>query len=355
MGKKVVAVGMSGGVDSSVTAYLLLKQGYDVIGITMKHWEGIEEEIKEKSCCSIEDVNDAKRVCDHLGIPHYTINMKAEFKEEVIDYFIDEYKAGRTPNPCVVCNRKIKLGKLLEFAKTVGADYLATGHYAVIKDGKLYAAMDNPKDQAYFLSQVKRENFQNIMFPLAEYSKDRVREIAKEAGIRVYDKKDSQEICFIENDDYKDFLIKMTDGKIAVKGDIVNEEGKVLGKHNGMSFYTIGQRKGIGIASPFPLYVLGVDAEKNRVIVGENEKLFKEAIKCKSINLIGADTIEELAGAELIVKCRSRDSYHRAVIKIAENDRIGAEFIDKVRAVTPGQVAVFYRNDGLVMASGFII
>ena len=355
MSKKVVAVGMSGGVDSSVTAYLLQKQGYEVIGITMKHWGGIEESKSGKSCCTIDDVYDAKRVCDQLGIPHYTVNFMDEFKKDVVDYFIEEYENGRTPNPCVVCNRKIKLGKLYEFVKTIGAEYLATGHYAVIKDGELYARFDNPKDQAYFLSQVDKETFKHLMFPLGDMKKEEVREIAKEAGIKVHAKKDSQEICFIDNDDYKDFLIKMTDGKILKKGNIVDETGKVLGKHECTSFYTIGQRKGLGISSPHPLYVLGSDTAKRTVIVGKDEQLMRKSLICNNINLLSVDKIEELQGKEAVVRGRSRDKYHRAVLEVIEEDKIKINFIDEVRAVTPGQVAVFYESDGKVIGSGFIV
>jgi len=356
MEKKTVVVGMSGGVDSSVAAYLLKEQGYNVIGLTMKHWEGMESlENTEKKCCTLDNVNDAKRVCDDLEIPHYVVNFKKDFKDLVIDYFVDEYQKGNTPNPCVVCNRYIKMGKLIDFAEEIGADYVATGHYAILKDGMLYKGLDEKKDQAYFLAQVKKEYMKKLMFPLGEYTKDKIREMAERMKVRTYAKKDSQEICFIEDDDYKRFLTEVTNGDIERKGNIVHINGEILGKHNGTAFYTIGQRKGLGISYPTPLYVLGMDTKKNEVIVGDNEKLFSEEITCKDINLLGVDTIEELDNIECYIKSRSRDTLHKAKLSIVNENQIKIVLIDNlVRAVTPGQLAVFYAEDGLVLGSGFI-
>ncbi|MGL5545303.1 MAG: tRNA 2-thiouridine(34) synthase MnmA, partial [Cetobacterium sp.] len=233
--KKVIAVAMSGGVDSSTVAYLLKKQGYTIFGVTMK-------------TCGEED-KDAKRICDDLGIEHYLLDVTKEFGKEVIDYFVDEYSSGRTPNPCMVCNRKIKFGKLIEFAKEKGAEALATGHYANIIDGTLAIGDDMNKDQVYFLSQIKKENLEYIIFPIGKMEKPAVRELAKDLGVRVYAKRDSQEICFVEDGKLKEFLMDKTDGKIGRPGKIVDLNGKTLGKHNGLAFYTIGQRKGLGIAS----------------------------------------------------------------------------------------------------------
>lgn len=355
--KITVAVGMSGGVDSSTVAYLLKNEGYNVIGITMKHWHGmnIEKASESKTCCSLEDVHDAKRVCDDLDIKHYTINFEKEFQEEVVENFVEEYKKGRTPNPCVICNRKIKLGKLIDFAKKIGADYLATGHYAKIKDENIYRGIDENKDQAYFLAQVKKEYVKYLMFPLGGYEKTEVKKIAKELGVRTYSKKDSQEICFIEDDDYKRFLKDYTHDKILKPGNIVLEDGTVLGKHECKSFYTIGQRKGLGVSWTSPLYVLGIDGEKNNVIVGENEKLFTDEVNVSQINLLSVDTIDQLDNINCFVKTRSRDRLHAAKLKLEGEDKILVVLTeDKARAITPGQVVVFYDEDDMIIASGFI-
>ncbi|BDU50264.1 tRNA 2-thiouridine(34) synthase MnmA [Haliovirga abyssi] len=351
---KTIAVAMSGGVDSSVVAYMLKKEGYNIIGITMKHWGGEDSGDNNKTCCSLDDIYDAKRVCDDLGISHYVVNFEKEFKEEVVKYFIDDYINGNTPNPCVVCNRKIKLGKLVDFSKKIGADFLATGHYAKVINEKLYMGDDVKKDQAYFLSQVKKDYFKSILFPIGNYNKTYVRELAKELGVRVYAKKDSQEICFVENDDYKKFLMNMTDGKIFKNGEIVTTKGEVVGKHKGTAFYTIGQRKGLGISYSKPLYVVDLDSKNNRVIVGDNEELFRNKLIAIKINLLGVEKIEELDNIYCNIKTRSRDILHRAKLKLIDENKIEASFELGVRAITPGQLAVFYREDGLVLGSGFI-
>ncbi len=339
---KVIAVAMSGGVDSSTVAYLLKKQGYKIFGITMK-------------TCGEED-KDAKRICDDLGIEHYLLDVREEFEKEVIDYFVDEYSSGRTPNPCMVCNRKIKFGKLIEYAKELGAEALATGHYANIIDGTLAIGDDMNKDQVYFLSQIKKENLKHIIFPIGKMEKPAVRELAKNLGVRVYAKKDSQEICFVEDGKLKDFLLEKTAGKIGKSGQIVNLNGKVLGKHEGLAFYTIGQRKGLGIASATPLYVVELDKKNNRVVVGSNEELMKKTLIANQLNLFLVEDVEELDGLECFVKARSRDRLHSCRVKVIDRDTIEILFIeDSVRAVTPGQGAVLYTNDGKVIASSFII
>ncbi len=355
--KTTVAVGMSGGVDSSAVAYLLKRQGYNVIGITMKHWSAMDDyaESDSKTCCSLDDIYDAKRVCDDLGIPHYVVNLEEQFKEVVVGYFVDEYSKGRTPNPCMVCNRYIKLGELIDFAKNMGADYLATGHYAQIKNGQLYIGDDPKKDQVYFLSQVKREYIKHLMFPLGKLEKTQVRELAKELGVRVYAKKDSQEICFVEDGKTKEFLVDMTKGKILNPGNIVNENGTIVGKHEGLAFYTIGQRKGLGIAHPTPLYVLGIDTEKNDLLVGGNESLFKDSLTADKLNVLAYDRAEELDGLNCMAKTRSRDLMHMCRVELIGDDEIRVIFTeDKVRAVTPGQGVVLYGFDGKVLASAFI-
>lgn len=337
-----VAVAMSGGVDSSTVAYILKKQGYDLIGVTMR-------------TCTPED-KDAKKVCEDLGIPHYVLDATKEFKKTVIDYFVNEYMHGKTPNPCMVCNRHIKFGMLIDFARSKGADFMATGHYTQLKDGSLAMGDDPNKDQVYFLSQMKKENLKYVMFPIGDLEKPKVRELAEFLGVRVYAKKDSQEICFVEDGKLKEFLLEKTSGRVAKKGNIVTTDGKVLGKHNGLSFYTIGQRKGLGIASDKPLYVIKLDSKTNSVIVGDNEMLFKEELLAKDINLISLKTLEELNGLVCWAKTRSRDKLHKCQLELLEDGNLKVKFIeDKVRAVTPGQGVVFYDEDKKVLGSGFII
>lgn len=337
-----VAVAMSGGVDSSTVAYILKKQGYDLIGVTMR-------------TCTPED-EDAKKVCEDLGIPHYVLDATKEFKKTVIDYFVNEYMHGKTPNPCMVCNRHIKFGMLIDFARSKGADFMATGHYTQLKDGSLAMGDDPNKDQVYFLSQMKKENLKYVMFPIGDLEKPKVRELAEFLGVRVYAKKDSQEICFVEDGKLKEFLLEKTSGRVAKKGNIVTTDGKVLGKHNGLSFYTIGQRKGLGIASEKPLYVIKLDSKTNSVIVGDNEMLFKEELLAKDINLISLKTLEELNGLVCWAKTRSRDKLHKCQLELLEDGNLKVKFIeDKVRAVTPGQGVVFYDEDKKVLGSGFII
>lgn len=341
--KKIkIAVAMSGGVDSSTVAYILKKQGYDLIGVTMR-------------TCSPED-SDAKKVCDDLGIPHYVLDATKEFKNIVMDYFVDEYLKGKTPNPCMVCNKYIKFGMLIDYAHSLGADFMATGHYAQLKEGALAMGDDSNKDQVYFLSQMKKENLKYLMFPIGDLEKSKVRELAEFLGVRVYAKKDSQEICFVENGNLKEFLLTKTEGKAGKKGNIVTTDGKVLGQHNGLSFYTIGQRKGLGIASDKPLYVVELDSKNNNVIVGGNELLFKEELLAEKINLISLDSFKDLDGLTCWAKTRSRDKLHQCILETLDDGNIKVKFIeDKVRAVTPGQGVVFYDKDKKVLGSGFII
>ncbi|WP_297487763.1 tRNA 2-thiouridine(34) synthase MnmA [uncultured Cetobacterium sp.] len=340
--KKVIAVAMSGGVDSSTVAYLLKKQGYTIFGVTMK-------------TCGEED-KDAKRICDDLGIKHYLLDVTKEFKEDVIDYFVNEYKNGKTPNPCMVCNRHVKFGKLIDFALELGAETLATGHYANIIDGTLAIGDDMNKDQVYFLSQIKKENLKYIEFPIGKMEKPLVRELAKDLGVRVYAKKDSQEICFVEDGKLKEFLIEKTNGKIERPGKIVDLNGKVLGKHNGLAFYTIGQRKGLGISSANPLYVVKLDKKNNTVVVGDNDDLMRDTLVATQLNLLLVDKIDELDGMECYAKARSRDKLHLCRVNVIGEDMIEIDFIqDRIRAVTPGQGAVLYTEDGKVIASSYIV
>lgn len=337
-----IAVAMSGGVDSSTVAYILKKQGYDLIGITMR-------------TCNPED-EDAKKVCEDLGIPHYVLDATKEFKTKVMDYFIEEYLQGKTPNPCMVCNKHIKFGMLIDFARSKGADFMATGHYTQLKDGVLSMGDDPNKDQVYFLSQINKENLKYLMFPIGDLEKPKVRELAEQLGVRVYAKKDSQEICFVEDGKLKEFLLENTKGRAGKKGNIVTTDGKVLGKHNGLAFYTIGQRKGLGISQEKPLYVIELDSKNNNVIVGDNEQLFKDELIAENVNLISFDRLEELNGVVCWAKIRSRDKLHKCQLEVLENGNVKVRFIeDKVRAVTPGQGVVFYNEEKKVLGSGFII
>lgn len=336
----VIGVAMSGGVDSSTVAYILKQQGYKIFGVTMKTFN--------------DEDSDAKKICDDLGIEHYVLDVRDDFKEKVMDYFVNEYMNGRTPNPCMVCNRHIKFGRMLDFILDKGATYMATGHYTKLKNGALSVGDDGNKDQVYFLSQIKKERLKNIIFPVGDLEKPKLREMAKELGVRVYSKKDSQEICFVKDGKLKEFLIESSAGKVLNPGNIVDKNGKVLGKHDGFSFYTIGQRKGLGISTEEPLYVLEFDIENNNIIVGTNEDLHRDTLVATDINLFLVPSIEALDNLECFAKTRSRDILHRCTLK-KDGDEYIVNFVNnKVRAVTPGQGIVFYNDEGNVIAGGFI-
>ncbi|MDL2248682.1 tRNA 2-thiouridine(34) synthase MnmA [Tyzzerella sp. OttesenSCG-928-J15] len=355
MNKKVV-IGMSGGVDSSVAAYMLKQQGYDVIGVIMQIWQDEERcDIEENGgCCGYSAVNDARKVADKLDIPFYVLNFKQEFKNKVIDYFIDEYYLGRTPNPCIACNRYVKWESLLTKAMSFGADYIATGHYAKINrldNGRYAIQMDfnNPKDQSYALFNLTQKQLEHTLMPIWGMSKDEVRRLAGELGLNTANKPDSQEICFIADNDYGAYISK-NGGKPIIPGDFVDEDGNVLAKHKGIIYYTVGQRKGLGIAFGKPMFVKSINPATNQVILCEGDKVFSQTLTACDINLMGET---EFANREALVKIRY--SHKPAKCKFTyENGKIECEFDTPQRAVTPGQAAVFYDFNGNILCGGTI-
>ena len=351
--KKRILLGMSGGVDSSVSAILLKEQGYEVIGITMKLFEG---EI-EGSCCNISSTMDAKRVCDYLQIPHYTLNFKDEFKEYVIDDFINCYTNCKTPNPCIECNKYLKFGSMYQKAQELKCEYIATGHYAKIeyseryKQNVLKKANAVDKDQSYVLYNIPKELLDKLKLPLGIYnSKEEIRKIAEQYNLPVAHKPDSEDICFIPSGDYKAFLENNSDIK-SIKGNIVDINGNVLGTHTGLYKYTIGQRKGIGIPNITPLYVIGFNKEKNELIVGDEKELYKKEFNVSNINWLVFDKLEK----ELIVDVKTRYSskaYKAKLIPYGNNVKVIYDELQK--SITAGQSAVFY-IDNIVIGGGKII
>ena len=344
--KKTVAVAMSGGVDSSLTAAVLLEQGYNVFGVTMT----LSDDSREKGGSTA--IRDAKRVADELGIEHHVANYHSGFKQDVISYFIDEYAHGRTPNPCVVCNNKIKFGRLLKDCLAMGADYVATGHYArkIVdeKTGKhlIVKAVDTHKDQSYVLYTLDQFAISHFLFPMGDHSKEITRKMAEERGLVTAHKAESQEICFVPNDDYKAYL-KQKAPEIFKPGDIVDVSGKVLGRHEGIPYYTIGQRKGLGIAAEHPLYVIELDVKNNRVIVGGNEDVFAKGLIARDMHFITKDSFDEPFRTSGKIRYGKRE----ALCTVSPlNGGRDAEIIfdEPQRAVTPGQSVVFYDGDILV-------
>lgn len=334
-----VLVGMSGGVDSSVSALLLKQQGYDVCGVTFKLTEDQDQ----------LSLDYATKVTEALKIKYEVIDITKEFRKEVIDYFLDEYQKGRTPNPCVVCNRKLKFHQLIRYADEKGIDFVATGHYVKVdrNNGRYFLrkAVDIQRDQSYFLYRLTQEQLKRSIFPLGELSKNDVRHIAKVSGLVVADEKDSQDICFIHNDDYRSF-VKDNSNIPSKCGDIVNVKGEKVGSHSGVFRYTIGQRKGLGIASTTPLYVIDIDPIRNIVVVGEESDLYSNSFEVSDINLMAIESLNE--PLEVSVKVRSNATPVPAVITNSEDNKIFVRLHKKQRAVTSGQSAVFYKNDILV-------
>lgn len=351
--KKKVVLGMSGGVDSSVAAYILKELGFEVIGVTLSQIPHTEEtDDNEGGCCSISSVFDAKGVADYLDIQHYVMNFRGLFEREVIDYFIDEYMKGRTPNPCLMCNKRVRFSEFLEKAKGLGADYLATGHYAVVdkENGRylLKKSADNRKDQTYFLHQMTQYQLKHTLFPLGGYTKDKVREMGEKIGIITHDKPDSEEICFIPDNDHGRFIKDRVDD-IKV-GNFVDTEGNILGKHKGIVYYTVGQRKGLGLALGKRVFVKKINPKDNTIVIGDEEDLYNSRLYAEELNFIPFDNLE----TTMEVKAKIRYSLNESdAIITPHKNGVLVEFKEPQRAITKGQAVVFYSGE-IVVGGGII-
>ncbi|MEH7482612.1 tRNA 2-thiouridine(34) synthase MnmA [Neobacillus drentensis] len=340
-----VVVGMSGGVDSSVAALLLKQQGYDVIGIFMKNWDDTDD---TGFCTATEDYEDVIRVCNQIGIPYYAVNFEKQYWDKVFTYFLEEYKAGRTPNPDVMCNKEIKFKAFLEHAMKLGADYLATGHYAQVeyRDGeyKMLRGLDENKDQTYFLNQLTQAQLSKVMFPIGNLEKPKVREIAKEANLATATKKDSTGICFIGERNFKDFLGQYLP---AQPGNMETFDGEVKGKHEGLMYHTIGQRHGLGIGGAGePWFAIGKDLERNVLYVGQgfhHEKLYSDSITAVGVSWVSDR--EKPAEFTCTAKFRYRQEDHKVTVRLLEDAQVEVVFDEPIRAITPGQAVVFYNGD----------
>ena len=351
MENKKILIGMSGGVDSSVSAVLLQEQGYEVIGTTLELFAG-------SSCCNVNTYLDAKNVCKSIGIPHFIFDFKNEFRENVINDFINCYANCKTPNPCIECNKYMKFGLMYEKAKELGCNYIATGHYAKTEYSEKYGrwvlrkSNAGKKDQSYVLWNIPKDLIEHVIFPLGNFeNKDQIRQIAKDKNLKVANKPDSEDICFVPDGNYKRFLEENSNIK-PKEGNIVNSKGEILGKHTGLYNYTIGQRKGLGIANEVPLFVLGFNTEKNEVIVGEEQELYKKELTVNEVNIVLFDKIEE--PIKVMTKTRYSSKEYPSTIYQNEDGTIKVVFDEPQRAITPGQSAVFYIDD-VVVGGGKII
>jgi len=357
--KPKVVVGMSGGVDSSMAAALLQEEGYDVIGITLQIWEATGPEV-EGGCCSNSAIDDARRVAFILGIPHYVMNFRSYFKETVVDYFTQSYLAGETPNPCLACNKHVKFGEMLRKARGLGAEYIATGHYAqVLRDPEserflLTTSADPRKDQTYALYMLTQEQLAHTLFPLADYPKEQIRKMANERGLGVGNKPDSQEICFVPDDNYASFVQERSPGLIK-PGQFVDLAGNYLGRHQGIIHYTVGQRKGLGVTFGKPMFVVGLNPQTNEVVLGENSDVFTDTLWAIDLNWISIPYLKE--PLKVKAKIRYNSSGAQATIypgKTGADQEVMVRFDEPQRAVTPGQAIVFYQGN-IVVGGGTII
>ena len=359
-----IAVAMSGGVDSSTAAAILARGDHTVVGLTLHLWDqtrlagkhGIPDAPKAGRCCSLDDVYDARKVAEHLGIPYYVVNQEERFEQDVVRPFVDEYMAGRTPIPCSLCNNHLKFDQLLKTARSIGADSIATGHYAVNEYDErrgrwiLKRPADRAKDQTYFLFGLTQEQLAHTLFPLGRMTKPEVREAARQHGLRLAEKPDSQEICFIPGGDYKQFLTAYLEDQDRAMpetaGELVASNGDVIGRHDGIANFTVGQRKGLKVASPSPLYVLNIDAASHRVTVGADAELATRTLRARRLNWIGIPALTE--PMRVRAKIRHRHEPAWATLEPAGPDEAVATFDEPQRAVTPGQSAVFYDGDEVV-------
>lgn len=351
MGTKRVVVAMSGGVDSSVAALLLKRQGYEVVGVTMRLWSSEQADAAplSKRCCSVEDVQDARRVCDAIGARHYFMNFEREFQRHVVDYFVREYDNGRTPHPCLACNDKIKFDFLLRRALFMDADYIATGHYARIRRegdrARLLKGADGGKDQSYVLFTLRQEELRRLLLPVGEFAKPDIRRIAAEGGLPVADKPDSQEICFIPDNDYRKFVGERATPK---PGEFVDSDGNVLGTHPGIHFFTVGQRRGLGLRgnTGAPMYVTAIDADANRVELGSEADLMRSELWASQVNYIAGE--QPRAPIEVGAKIRYKATESAATLTPRGGDWASLRFREPQRAITPGQAVAFYQGDEII-------
>jgi tRNA-specific 2-thiouridylase len=366
---KTIAVAMSGGVDSSTVAAMLRADGHNIIGLTMQLWnqrrlaghEGMPESVQGR-CCSIDDVYDARRVAEHIGIPYYVVNQEERFERDVVRPFVEEYLSGRTPIPCSLCNNHLKFDQLLIVAQQIGAEQVATGHYARVNHDEargrwlLHRPADVSKDQTYFLFGLTQEQLSRTLFPLGNMTKPEVRELARKHGLALAAKPDSQEICFVPGGDYKRFLdayLAEQGGALPdTAGELVTTSGEVLGEHGGIHNFTVGQRKGLGVATGSPLYVIQINGAERQVVVGGEENLYSSTLRTRRVNLIAVDDLRD--PMRVVVKIRHRHEPAPATIEYVGADEILVTFDHPQRAITPGQAAVFY-DGGVVVGGGWIV
>ena len=350
---------MSGGVDSSVAAMLLKKQGYDVIGVTMQIWQDEEEAAKEANggCCGLSAVDDARRVAQRLEIPYYVMNFKKEFKCHVMDYFVDEYLRGHTPNPCIACNRYVKWESLLQRSLEIGADYIATGHYARIDrlpNGRfaIRNSVTAAKDQTYALYNLTQDQLSHTLMPVGEYTKDEIRVLAEEAGLPVAHKPDSQEICFVPDNDYASFIDREAGEKVPGPGNFVTEDGRILGRHKGITHYTLGQRRGLDLPMGERVFVTAIRPETYEVVIGSNQELFTDKVLCENVNYMAVEDSTE--PVRVLAKSRYNHKGEHGTLTKQPDGRVLCTFDAPVRAATPGQAMVFYQGEH-VLGGGTIV